>query len=160
MKKNTEKTNAIRCLEQKKINFQIHDYTDFGVVSGKEVAEVLNEDPEIVFKTLVTRGKSEKNYVFLVPVNSELDLKKAATAVNEKYIEMIRSADLLPLTGYVHGGCSPIGMKKFFRTIIDSSAQNNAKILFNGGKIGIQIETTLEEIGKVIPFELYDIVTK
>ncbi len=152
-----EKTNAIRLLEQKKINFTIHNYLSSGAISGIDVANSLNEDPNIVFKTLVTQGKSHQYYVFLVPVNKELDLKKAAISVNEKSIEMIKSKDLLPLTGYIHGGCSPIGMKKFFKTIIDISASDYDKIIFSGGKIGYQIETTLSELSKIIKFDLIDI---
>ncbi|MEI3535900.1 MAG: Cys-tRNA(Pro) deacylase [Bacilli bacterium] len=152
-----EKTNAIRLLEQKKIKFVVHNYLSSGAISGIDVANSLNEDPNIVFKTLVTQGKSHQYYVFLVPVNKELDLKKAASCVNEKSIEMIKSKDLLPLTGYIHGGCSPIGMKKFFKTIIDISASNYDKIIFSGGKIGYQIETTLLELSKIIKFDLKDI---
>lgn len=152
-----EKTNAIRLLEQKKIKFVVHNYLSSGAISGIDVANSLNEDPNIVFKTLVTQGKSHQYYVFLVPVNKELDLKKAASCVNEKSIEMIKSKDLLPLTGYIHGGCSPIGMKKFFKTIIDISASNYDKIVFSGGKIGYQIETTLLELSKIIKYDLKDI---
>ena len=152
-----EKTNAIRLLEQKKIKFVVHNYLSSGAISGIDVANSLNEDPNVVFKTLVTQGKSHQYYVFLVPVNKELDLKKAASCVNEKSIEMIKSKDLLPLTGYIHGGCSPIGMKKFFKTIIDISASKYDKIIFSGGKIGYQIETTLLELSKIIKFDLKDI---
>ncbi len=152
-----EKTNAIRLLEQKKIKFVVHNYLSSGAISGIDVANSLNEDPNIVFKTLVTQGKSHQYYVFLVPVNKELDLKKAASCVNEKSIEMIKSKDLLPLTGYIHGGCSPIGMKKFFKTTIDISASNYDKIIFSGGKIGYQIETTLLELSKIIKYDLKDI---
>lgn len=152
-----EKTNAIRLLEQKKIKFVVHNYLSSGAISGIDVANSLNEDPNIVFKTLVTQCKSHQYYVFLVPVNKELDLKKAASCVNEKSIEMIKSKDLLPLTGYIHGGCSPIGMKKFFKTIIDISASNYDKIIFSGGKIGYQIETTLLELSKIIKYDLKDI---
>ncbi len=152
-----EKTNAIRLLEQKKIKFVVHNYLSSGAISGIDVANSLNEDPNIVFKTLVTQGKSHQYYVFLVPVNKELDLKKAASCVNEKSIEMIKSKDLLPLTGYIHGGCSPIGMKKYFKTTIDISASNYDKIIFSGGKIGYQIETTLLELSKIIKFDLKDI---
>ena len=152
-----EKTNAIRLLEQKKIKFVVHNYLSSGAISGIDVANSLNEDPNIVFKTLVTQGKSHQYYVFLVPVNKELDLKKAASYIKKKPIEMIKSKDLLPLTGYIHGGCSPIGMKKFFKTIIDISASNYDKIIFSGGKIGYQIETTLLELSKIIKFDLKDI---
>lgn len=158
MKKNTEKTNVMRILEQKKINYTSYCYADTGVVSGIEVAAALNQDPNRVFKTLVTIGGSNNNYVFLVPVQKELDLKKAAKSVGEKSIHMIKSKDLLPLTGYIHGGCSPIGMKKQFRTVIDASAANFGTIIFSGGKIGYQVETTLEELKKVLRFELEDIV--
>lgn len=159
MKKNEEKTNAIRILEQKKIDFVIHNYTDSGAVSGEELVAALNEDPNRVFKTLVTIGKSNNHYVFLVPVSAELDLKKAAGAVGEKNVEMIKSKDLLPLTGYVHGGCSPVGMKKFFKTVIDVTAENFETIMFSGGKIGLQVETSVNQLEKVIPFSLKDIKT-
>ena len=159
MKKNEEKTNAIRILEQKKIDFVIHNYTDSGAVSGEELVAALNEDPNRVFKTLVTIGKSNNHYVFLVPVSAELDLKKAAGAVGEKNVEMIKSKDLLPLTGYVHGGCSPVGMKKFFKTVIDVTAENFETIMFSGGKIGLQVETSVKQFEKVIPFSLKDIKT-
>ena len=158
LKKNFEKTNAIRILEQRKIKFNIYNYSNTGAISGVQVAEVLKEDPKAVFKTLVTVGKSGNHYVFLVPVLLELDLKKCAAVVDEKNIEMVKSKELLQLTGYIHGGCSPIGMKKFFKTVIDKSAVNCDKIIFSGGKIGYQIETNLEELKKVIDFELDDIV--
>ena len=157
MKKNEEKTNVIRILEQNKINFKVYNYINSTAISGTEVADYLGEDYNIVFKTLVTIGKSGNHYVFLVPVNKELDLKKAAVVVEEKSIEMIKSKDLLPLTGYIHGGCSPVGMKKFFKTTIDISAKNNDRIYFSAGKIGYQIETTLEDLSKVIEYNLDDI---
>ena len=131
-----------------------------GAISGVEVAQVLNENPDIVFKTLVTVGKSNQNYVFLVPVAKELALKKAASAVGEKNISMLKSKDLLPLTGYIHGGCSPIGMKKPFKTVIDSSAQNYETIIFSGGKIGYQIEISLEELKKALNFKLENIIVE
>ena len=158
MKKSEIKTNAIRRLEQKKIPFTVHNYVDSGVVSGMEVAQVLGEDPERVFKTLVTVGKSGEHYVFVVPVNRELDLKKAAAAAGEKNISMIKSKELLELTGYIHGGCSPVGMKKFFRTFVDKSAESHRTIMVSGGKIGYQIEIAPEELAKVIRFTLEDIV--
>lgn len=158
MKKNAEKTNVMRILEQKKIDYTSYCYADTGVVSGIEVAAALNQDPNRVFKTLVAMGGSNNNYVFLVPVQKELDLKKAAKSVGEKSIHMLKSKDLLPLTGYVHGGCSPIGMKKQFRTVIDASAANFGTIIFSGGKIGYQVETTLKELKRILRFELEDIV--
>ncbi len=157
MKNQIEKTNAIRIIEQKKLNYQFHDYVGTSAISGEDVAKVLNQDPNHVFKTLVTIGKSNNHYVFLVPVNMELDLKKAAIAVNEKNIEMIKSKDLLPLTGYIHGGCSPIGMKKQFTTIIDESAILYDTIMFSGGKIGYQVEMSIDELSKVVEFKLADI---
>ncbi len=157
MKKNAEKTNVMRLLEQKKIPYTSYCYADTGVISGMDVATVLNQDPNQVFKTLVTVGSSNNNYVFLVPVNKELDLKKAAKSVGEKNISMLKAKDLLPLTGYVHGGCSPIGMKKQFRTVIDTSAANFNTIIFSGGKIGYQVETSLDELKKGLKFELEDI---
>lgn len=157
MKKSDIKTNAIRLLEQKKIPFIVHTYADTKAVSGMEVAKVLGEDPDMVFKTLVTVGKSGEHYVFVVPVNRELNLKKAASAAGEKSISMIKSKELLPLTGYIHGGCSPIGMKKFFRTFIDKRADGQRTIMVSGGKIGYQIEIAPEELAKVIRFTLEDI---
>lgn len=155
--KKTEKTNVMRLLEHKKIPYEMHDYTASGAIAGEEVAAVLGENPEEVFKTLVTVGKSKQYYVFLVPVNKELNLKKAASAVGEKSIEMIKSKELLPLTGYIHGGCSPIGMKKVFPTVIDQTAESMEKILFSGGKIGIQVEVGVEDLGGIINFSFGEI---
>ena len=157
MAKNNDKTNVMRILDQKKINYISHNYLDTGAVSGMEVAEALGEDPDMVFKTLVTVGKSKANYVFVVPVNKELNLKKAAQSVGEKSIEMLKSKELLPLTGYIHGGCSPIGMKKQFRTVIDKSAAEKERIIFSGGKIGYQVEMMLKDLEKVIRFQLEDV---
>mgnify|MGYP004513964773 FL=1 len=152
-----EKTNAIRSLAQKKLRFVIHDYRASGAVSGLEVARALGQDPDCAFKTLVTVGRSGAHYVFLVPVSGELDLKKAAAAAREKSVEMIPQKELLPLTGYVHGGCSPIGMKKLFPTFVDSSAASFPAILFSGGRIGLQIEMSAEELSRAIPFRLADL---
>lgn len=155
--KKEEKTNAVRLIEQKKLNFKLHDYTGTDALSGVEVAAALGEDPKKAFKTLVTVGKSGTNYVFMIPVEEELDLKKAASFVKEKSVAMIKSKDLLPLTGYIHGGCSPIGMKKRFATVIDETAKNFDTILFSGGRIGLQIETSLSELEKVVPFDIADL---
>ena len=152
-----EKTNVMRLLEQKKIPYQMHDYTSSGAIAGEDVARVLGENPDEVFKTLVTVGKSKQNYVFLVPVNKELNLKKGASAVGEKSIEMIKSKDLLGLTGYVHGGCSPIGMKKQFPTVVHNTAENMENILFSGGKIGVQVEIAIEDFKKIINIKFADI---
>ena len=149
------KTNVMRILDQKKIRYVIHTYQN--AVSGIEVADTLNESYDKVFKTLVTVSNTNNHYVFVVPVNKELDLKKAAKVVNEKSIDMLKSALLLPLTGYIHGGCSPVGMKKQFRTIVDKSASNKDRIFVSGGKIGYQIEIELSELKKVINFEFEDI---
>lgn len=156
MKKN-EKTNVMRLLDQKHIAYASHFYTDTGAVSGMEVAAVLGEDPRQVFKTLVTTGKSGQHYVFVIPVSQELDLKKAADAVGEKKIEMLKAKELLPLTGYVHGGCSPVGMKKLFPTVIDVSSEQQKTIMVSGGRIGCQVELTLEELRKAVPFQTADL---
>jgi len=152
-----DKTNVMRILDQKKIEYKEHTYLNTGAIGGQEVAEALGEDANRVFKTLVTVGKTGNHYVFLVPVNKELNLKKAAKAVNEKKIEMIKSKELLPLTGYIHGGCSPLGMKKIFKTTIHSTAENYDTIMFSAGKIGYQVETSLNSLKKVIRFDLEDI---
>lgn len=154
-----EKTNVMRILDQKKIKYNEYFYGDTeAVISGVDVANVLNENPNKVFKTLVTVSKSKQNYVFMIPVHKELDLKKCAQSVNEKSIEMIHQKELLPLTGYVHGGCSPIGLKKPFKIVIDDSAKNYKEIIFSGGKIGYQVEVELNDLEKVINYKFSDIV--
>lgn len=152
------KTNVMRELDRLKIKYNHYCYVDTQAVSGIEVAAVLNQNPDRVFKTLVTVGKSNKHYVFMVPAAQELDLKKAAKSVGEKSVEMLKSKDLLPLTGYIHGGCSPIGMKKFFTTTIDTTAENFDTIIFSAGKIGYQVEMKLEDLSKVIRFNLANII--
>lgn len=152
-----EKTNVMRVLDQKKIAYQAYDYSASGTTNGMEVATLLGQNPKQVFKTLVTVGASGKNYVFVVPVCRELELKKAAKAVGEKSVEMLKSKELLPLTGYIHGGCSPIGMKKLFKTTIDESAQNFDKIIFSAGKIGYQVEVGIGDLKKIVPFALADL---
>lgn len=153
MKKADEKTNVMRILDAKKIAYKKHLYVDTDAVSGVEIAEVLHQAPEHVFKTLVTVGASGEHFVFLIPVHRELDLKKAARAAGEKNIVMIKQKELLPLTGYIHGGCSPIGMKKQFTTFIDATASAHATILFSAGRIGYQVELTLEELNKALSFK-------
>lgn len=157
MKQTDEKTNVMRILEQQRIPYVQHCYLASGAINGMEVAEALEQDPRRVYKTLVTVGKSGGNYVFLVPVCMELNLKSAAVCVGEKKLEMLPSKELLPLTGYIHGGCSPIGMKKRFRTVIDKSAADFPTIFFSAGKIGYQVELSLSELKKALPFELHAI---
>lgn len=136
-----EKTNVMRVLDQKKVPYTPHHYAHpDGAVDGASVAALIDKDPASVCKTLVTQGASKKYYVFVIPVLKELDLKAAAKAVREKSIEMIKQAQLLPLTGYVHGGCSPVGMKKQFPTVFDQSVEGLDTITVSAGKIGAQVE--------------------
>ena len=158
MKKDAiEKTNVMRLLDQKKAVYKSYSYVSTGAISGVEVAAALGQDPAHVFKTLVTLGKSGQHYVFVIPVAKELDLKKAAKAAGEKSIEMIKSKELLPLTGYIHGGCSPIGMKKYFPTFIDRTAEDHETFCFSAGKIGYQVETDLQTLSKMIRYTLADL---
>ena len=145
-----EKTNVMRVLDQKKIKYHSHHLDITEALSGVEMAAMLNQDPARVFKTLVTVGKTKVNYVFVIPVAEELDLKKAAKAVGEKSIEMIKAKELLPLTGYVHGGCSPIGMKKSLKTTIHETAKDFDTIMFSAGKIGYQVEMNVKDLEKLI----------
>lgn len=157
-KSNEEKTNVCRLLEQKKLPYEMLTYTDSDAISGVEVAEYLGLDKECVFKTLVTVSASKQNYVFMIPVAEELDLKKAAKAVGEKSIDMLKSKDLLPLTGYIHGGCSPIGMKKRFPTVIHSSADSLEEIYFSAGKIGYQIHAKVDVIKAFVDLKSADVI--
>lgn len=152
-----KKTNVMRILDQHKVNYQQHTY-DPQIVDGIGVAIALQQDSKQVFKTLVTVAKSKEHYVFVIPVDKELNLKKAAEAVSEKAVTMIKQKELLPLTGYIHGGCSPIGMKKQFKTIIDEHALKITTIIFSAGKIGYQVECDLISLAKVLEFQLKDVV--
>lgn len=146
-----EKTNVMRLLDQKKVTYTPHWYAHpDGAVDGASVAAMLGKDPAAVCKTLVTQGASKKYYVFVIPVLKELDLKAAAKAVREKSIEMIKQAQLLPLTGYVHGGCSPVGMKKQFPTVFDQSVENLPTITVSAGKIGFQVETNPADLAALV----------
>lgn len=146
-----EKTNVMRILDQKKVSYTPHHYAHpKGAVDGASVAALLGKDPASVCKTLVTQGASKKYYVFVIPVLSELDLKAAARAVGEKSIEMIRQAQLLPLTGYVHGGCSPVGMKKAFPTVLNESVKELDTITVSAGKIGAQVELAPEALRQLV----------
>ena len=138
--KKEEKTNVMRVLDARKISYESHSYEPDAAMSGEEIAGILGEDPAKVFKTLVTQGKSGAYYVFVVPVEAELDLKKAAKASGEKAVSMIKQKELLALTGYVHGGCSPIGMKKQFPTFIHETAAGFDRVFVSAGRVGFQIE--------------------
>jgi Cys-tRNA(Pro)/Cys-tRNA(Cys) deacylase len=154
------KTNVMRLIEQKKLPYTPHSYADTEAISGVEVAAMLGLDEKRVFKTLVTRGRTNRNYVFVIPVAEELDLKKAAKAVGEKSIEMIKSKELLPLTGYIHGGCSPIGMKKFFTTTLHETARDCPTIYFSAGKIGWQVEMAPDDLEKMIRLQYADLIVE
>ena len=151
------KTNAIREMEAAKADFTARFFECPEALSGVEVAELLEQDPDCVFKTLVTVAKSGQHYVFMIPVACELDLKKAAKAAGEKAVSMVKSKELLGLTGYIHGGCSPVGMKKLFPTFIDETAQLYERIMFSGGRIGCQIQTPLSELQRVVPVACADL---
>ena len=151
-----EKTNAMRQLDRKKITYRVHSY-DGGALSGTEVAAALGQDAGRVFKTLVTVAKSGGHYVFMIPVAASLDLKKAAAAVGEKALSMLPQKELLPLTGYVHGGCSPIGMKKQFPTVLHGSAMQFDTICFSAGRIGLQIEASPAALSAVVPLKTADV---
>lgn len=157
--KKQEKTNVMRILDQKAIEYVPMIY-DESIVEGIKIAEILNEPIDQVYKTLVTVSSSRINYVFVIPVKETLDLKKAAISVNEKSISMIKQKELLPLTGYIHGGCSPIGMKKAFKTIIDESALKFDKIYVSAGKVGRQILISTNELSSLISANFVDILVK
>ena len=152
-----QKTNVYRLLDQDGAVYTQHDYGDTEAVSGTEVAEALREDPDRVFKTLVTAGRSGEHYVFMIPVAEELDLRKAASAAGEKSVAMIKAKELLPLTGYIHGGCSPIGMKKQFATFVDETAVLYDTVFFSAGKIGYQVEMSVSDLEAVIPLKYADL---
>ena len=154
-----DKTNVMRVLDSKKIEYQSHSYEPDPALTGEEIAGILGEEQGKVFKTLVTQGKSGAYYVFAVPVEAELDLKKAAKVSGEKSVSMIKQKDLLPLTGYVHGGCSPIGMKKPFKTFLHETALQYEKMYVSAGKVGFQIELKPEDLVAVTGCIVADVVT-
>lgn len=156
-KPHDQKTNAMRVLDAAGIEYVSRMFECPEALSGIEVARLLDLEPERVFKTLVTEGRSGEHYVFMIPVAEELDLKKAATAVKEKSIAMIKSKELLPLTGYVHGGCSPIGMKRAFTTVADETAILFDRIVFSGGRIGTQIEASIDDLSRVLAVSTADL---
>ena len=151
------KTNAMRLLDLHKIEYESFEYTPDQKLTGEDIAKLLDEEPSHCFKTLVTQAKSKNYYVFLVPVNKELNLKKAASSVNEKNLEMIPFKNLLKVTGYIHGGCSPIGMIKDYKVTIDSSALNYDKIYLSGGRVGLQIKLKLSDLEEIIHCNFADI---
>ena len=151
-----EKTNAMRQLDRKRVKYIVRSY-EGGALSGTEVAAALGQNPAQVFKTLVTVGKSGGHYVFMLPVAASLDLKKAAAAVKEKSLSMLPQKELLPLTGYVHGGCSPIGMKKQFPTVLHESAAQYKTICFSAGRIGLQIEMSPAALADVVPLQTAEV---
>ena len=152
-----EKTNVMRLLDGRKFPYKAYSYPAANVPSGLEVARMLGQDPSHVFKTLVTVAASRKNYVFVIPVGEKLSLKKAANAVHEKSIEMVKSKELLSLTGYIHGGCSPIGMKKPFTTVVDETIQLCDTIVFSAGKVGYQVEIEPDILAQMIEFTIADL---
>ena len=157
--KASEKTNVMRLLDQKKITYVTHQLEDAEGLTGVQIAYRLGLDPACGFKTLVTVSASKRNYVFIVPVAMELDLKKAARNTHEKWIEMIPQKELLSLTGYVHGGCSPIGMKKRFPIYIHENAATFPAIRISGGKVGVQVELSLQDLKKMVPVTEADIAS-
>ena len=161
-KNKEEKTNVMRVLEQKKIAYTAHTYPheEGMAVDGVTVAKSMDFDPAIVFKTLVARGAKGQFYVFDVPVAENLDLKKAAKAVGEKSIEMIHQKELLPLTGYVHGGCSPVGMKKLFPTVFHETAENLETMIVSAGKIGYQVELAPHDLAALVRAKFADIIVE
>lgn len=159
MSKNIAKTNVMRILDAHKITYSCYEY-DNSITDGASVAKSLGQDPSGVFKTLVTQGHDKKYYVFVVPVLKSLDLKAAAAVVGVKNVEMIAQKQLLPLTGYIHGGCSPIGMKKQFATVIDESALQKQTIIYSAGKIGFQVQTSPSDLANLIGASFARIATE
>lgn len=158
-KEKSEKTNAVRLVEKAGVEYTLHTYDAAdGRIDGVSVAEKTGQPADKVFKTLVTVGQSKEHYVCVVPVAAELDLKKAAKLLGEKKIEMIHQKELLPLTGYIHGGCSPVGMKKQFITCIDENALLQDTICVSGGKIGLQIELDPEDLAMLTSADFGDII--
>jgi len=154
----TKKTNAMRILDQKEISYNTFTYDKSdGKIDGISVSEKIGKDPKFVYKTLVAQGNSKDIYVFIIPVAKELDLKEAAKAAGEKKVDMIPVKEILKLTGYIRGGCSPIGMKKNYKTYIDSSASKLEKIIVSAGKIGAQIELGVTELTEVTEAELVNL---
>ena len=155
--KGEEKTNVMRLLDGRKIPYTARSYEPDPTMTGEEIALLLNEDPDRVYKTLVTEGRPGRHYVFVIPVRQDLDLKKAAKAAGEKSVAMIRQKDLLLLTGYVHGGCSPIGMKKSFPTFIHRTAEKQDQIFISAGKVGFQVGVNPKDLAVLVRFTCADL---
>ena len=153
-----KKTNAMRLLDAAGVKYEEFEYDASLGISGTDVAHTLNEDERMVFKTLVTETNKGEHFVFIVPVAMELDLKKAAKAAGAKKVDMLKQRDVLPLTGYVHGGCSPIGMKTKLKTFIDVSAMDKEYIYVSGGKVGLQIKLSPKDLVKLTDATAIDIV--
>ncbi len=151
-----QRTNPMRRLDGLGVPYAVHEYGG-GAISGPEVAEATGEDPREVFKTLVTVSGEGRHYVFLVPVTGSLDLKKAAASVDEKTLSMVRSDELLQLTGYVHGGCSPLCLKRPMPVTVDSSARSLDRIYFSAGRVGLQIEMAVADLGRAMEFRFADV---
>lgn len=153
-----EKTNAMRILDGKKIAYNSYTYdSKDGKIDGISVAQKIGKDPEVVYKTLVVHGGTKNIYVLIIPVADELDLKKAAKVTEEKKIEMISVKDILQITGYIRGGCSPVGMKKLYPTYIDETAAQLSNIVVSAGKIGMQIELSAADLLQVVDGKLADL---
>ncbi len=158
-KEKEPKTNAVRIVAAKKIPYTLHTYeAPEGFLDGVSVAAQSGINPDKVFKTLVLAGHSREHYVCVIPVACELDLKKAAKFFDEKYIEMVHVSEITPLTGYIKGGCSPVGMKKLFRTAIHQSAQEQNTICVSGGKVGLQMELSPMQLAELIHAEFVDLI--
>ncbi len=156
------KTNAMRILDRNKIKYNVHEYphVEGEAVDGLNVARLTGQDPEQVFKTLVTRGASKNYYVFVLPVAEELDMKKAAKSVGEKSVEMIHVSEINGITGYIRGGCSPVGMKKQFKTTFAEEALSQPTIMVSGGKIGLQIEAAPADLITAVRGQTADIIRR
>lgn len=152
-----DKTNVMRLLDKAGVEYKVHNFSTEDIPTGSQAADILGIEHGRMFKTLVTAAKSGAHYVYMIPVDSELDLKKAASCAHEKSIEMLKSKDLLPLTGYIHGGCSPIGMKKPFPTFLHKTAAEFDTIVFSGGKVGHMVEVSPEGLARLVKYTVADI---
>lgn len=152
------KTNAMRILDKNKISYSVNTYQCDEFIDGVHIADMLGQSYDVSFKTLVAVGKSKSYFVFALPVDKELDLKKAAKAVAEKSVELLHVKDINAVTGYIRGGCTPIGMKKQYKTVIHSTALNHSKIIVSGGRLGSQIELSPSDLAKVTGAEFVDVI--